>query len=224
MSRGRVTAASLPEFAIQWRGITEVVPAVTTGMTEEQAEQASRSERPLLVYIYPDARSGKDDPRIAVEEDPAFRDESVVVGARFFDCVRIHKEDAQEDSALKGYAGSAPCLVLVRPDLTADKCLSGRFNADRIFAAMHDTLEEDYGNCLRQTLKEQGELGEGLASIRQRQSELATLDRKIAGQKSATRRKQLEEKRKALADEIQAAEDALRAQEDALYQLKPKTE
>lgn len=222
--RARASAANRPEFAIQWRGITELMPAVTTGMTEKQAEQARRNERPLLVYVYPEPASEKaDDPRVAVEEDPAFRDESVVVGARFFDCVRIHEEDAREDASLKRYAGSAPCLVFVRPDFTPEKCLKGRFNAARIFPAMCATLEMDYLNCLRKTLKEQAKLGDALAKVYQRRGELADMERRIADEKSAARRKEMEEKRDALAEEIRVAEDSLRTQENALYELKPKT-
>ncbi len=221
--RGRASASSRPEFAIEWRGITELAPATATGMTEEEAGRAHRHDRPLLVYIYPDAASEEDeDPRVAVEEDRAFRDESVVVGARLFDCVRISKEDAREDRALKSHAGSAPCLVFVRPDFSPDRCLSGRFHAGRIFSAMHDTVEMDYENCLRQTLKQQGKLAEALVKVLQQGEALAEMDGKIAGQKDGPRRKQLEEKRAALAEEIRAAEETLKAQENALYELKPK--
>ena len=141
-------------------------------MTEEEATRALRNERPLLVYIYPEAGAKEqDDPRVAVEEDPAFHDHGVVVGARFFDCVRIHEEDAREDRALKGYAGSAPCLVLVRPDFTPTKCLRGRFNAGRIFPAMGATLEMDYENSLKKIVKEQGQIEEELAKVYRRQAD-----------------------------------------------------
>jgi hypothetical protein len=192
-------------------------------MTEEQAKQAHRNEKPMLVYIYPEPAAGEDeDPRIAVEEDAAFRDEGVVVGARFFDCARIHEQDAREDRALKPFAGSAPCLVFVRPDLTPVKCLRGRFSAKSIVGAMGTTLEADYANSLRKTLKEQARLEGELVKVYQRQSELAALDGKLEGEKDAAKRKELEGKRDALSGEIRAAEDALRAQEKALYELKPK--
>lgn len=221
--RAKASAASRPEFAIQWRGATDLAPAVTTGMTEEEAQEAHRSDRPLLVYIYPEAASEReDDPRVAVEEDPAFREAGVVVGARFFDCVRIHEEDAREDRILKRYAASAPCLVFVRPDLTPTKCLKGRFSAASIFPAMCATLKLDYENCLRTTLKEQGKLEDEMVKVYQRQAEVAALDRKVEDEKNAERKKQVEAERKALLDEIRAAEDALRARENALYELKPK--
>ncbi|HEX5135718.1 MAG TPA: hypothetical protein VFY93_02010 [Planctomycetota bacterium] len=200
------------------------MPPVITGMTEEQAEEARRSDRPLLVYIYPDPASEReDDPRVAIEEDRAFRDEGVVVGARFFDCVRIHKDDARADPALKRYSGTAPCLVLVRPNLAPEKCLRGRFKADRVFAAMHDTLEMDYENCLRQILKEQEEIADALAEVYQRQADLDEIDRKIADDKGTSRRAQLEEKRKALAEDVRTAEEQLKTKENALYELKRKS-
>jgi hypothetical protein len=221
--RARASAASRPEFAIQWRGITELLPEIATGMTEEQARLAHRHDRPLLVYVYPEAAQGEDeDPRVAVEEDAAFRDEGVVVGARFFDCVRIHQQDAREDRALKAFAGSAPCLVFVRPDFTPTKSLRGRFNAKSIVPAMGATLEADYANSLRKTMKEQEKLEGELVKVYQRQSELAAMDGKIADEKCATKRKELQGKRDVLAGEIRTAEDALRAQEKALYELKPK--
>jgi hypothetical protein len=196
------------------------VPPVITGTSVAEAE---KSDRPMLVYIYPEPRSETDeDPRVAVEEDRAFRDEGVVVGARFFDCVRIHEEDARGDRALKAYAGSAPCLVFVRPDYTPERCLRGSFAAARIFASMCSTLKADYENCLRKTLKEQEKLEGELVKVYQQGAELAEIDRKIADEKNASRRKELEEGRKALAEEIRVAEDALRTRENALYELKPK--
>jgi hypothetical protein len=113
--------------------------------------------------------------------------------------------------------------VFVRPDLTAERCLSGRFSADRIFTAMHDTLEMDYENCLRQILKEQGKLADALVKLYQQQADLAELDRKIAGEKNASRRKRLDDKRTALTEEVRVAEDALKTRESALYELKPTT-
>jgi hypothetical protein len=177
-----------------------------------------------MVYIYPEPASEReDDPRVAVEEDPAFRDESVVVAARFFDCVRIHEDNAREDRTLKGYARSAPCLVFVRPDFTAAKSLRGRFSASRIFPLMCATLKLDYDNCARKALKEQEKLEEELAKLYQRRAELAVIEEEIAQEKDAGRRGQRKAERDALAREVDGAEQTLRAQENALYELKPKT-
>lgn len=192
-------------------------------MTEEEARAAHRSDRPLLVYIYPDAASERDeDPRVAVEEDPAFRDESVVVGARFFDCVRIHEDDARADRTLKAHAGAAPCLVFLRPDLTPAKCLKGRFNAARIFPAMCAALKLDYENCLRTTIKEQGKLEEEMVKLYRQEEELARIGERIAAENRAAARQRLEEERKALAEEVRTTRDALCLREKALYELKPK--
>lgn len=197
---------------------------ITTGMTEEQAAAVHRNERPLLVYVYGDAASERDeDPRVAVEEDAAFRDERVVVGARFFDCVRIHEDDARQDGTLKRFAAAAPCLVFVRPDFTAEKSLRGRFDAARIFAAMCATVEKDYANCLKKTLKEQEKLEDALVAVYGRRAELGAMEQRLADEKDAAKRKQLQEKRDGLEAEVRAAEESLAAQEKALYELKPRT-
>jgi hypothetical protein len=200
-ARAQASALNRAEFAIAWHGVTELAPA--------------DDKRPLLVYIYPEAASPEEDPRFAVEEDRAFRDEKVVVGARFFRCVRIHQDQAQEDAALKRYARSAPCLVFVRPDLKPVSCQRGGFNAGRIFAAMCTTVKADHENCLRKTLKAQEQLEGELAKLYE-------MDGKIDAEKDAAQRQQLRQDRDALARELGAAEEALGARENALYELKPK--
>jgi hypothetical protein len=102
------------------------------------------------------------------------------------------------------------------------KALRGKFNEKSIVPAMAATLEADFANSLRKTVKEQSKLDDEMAKVFGRQSELGVLDGKIAGEKDAAKKKELEAKRDALAGEIRAAEDAIRAQEKSLYELKPK--
>jgi hypothetical protein len=49
------------------------------------------------------------------------------------------------------------------------------------------------------------------------------VEQRLADEKDAARRQQLQEKRDGLAAEIRTAEDGLAAQEKALYELKPRT-
>lgn len=93
----------------------------------------------MLVYVY----NGKDvDARYAVEELKAFRDERVLVGARFFDCVRV-AEDTK-----------APRLLLIRPNGEVTATLK-KPSADKVYATMRAVLKKDYENKLGETVTAQ---------------------------------------------------------------------
>ena len=174
-------------------------------MTEEEAAKASRAEKPLMVLIHDiDAETGADD-------DKAFQDERVSVGARFFDCVRVSKGDAAEDRLLKSFAAKAPILVFVRPNYEVAASHPARFNASKMFDAMCSTMKKDYRNCVATALKAQKEIEKERAALEREKEKLAKLEEESKGTKTEKIRV-----------ELSATESALATREDALYKLEPK--
>ncbi|MFI5401468.1 MAG: hypothetical protein ACHQ1G_00815 [Planctomycetota bacterium] len=177
-------------------------------MTEAEAARASRAERPLFVFIHDaDATTGQ-------EDDKAFQDERVAVGAKFFDCVRVSKADAAEDRLLAPYATKAPILVFVRPNYEVAASHPARFNASKMFDAMCATMKKDYKNCVATALKQQKEIEQERAALDREKEKLAKLEEESKGSAKL-------EKMRA---EISATELNLGNREDALYKLESKDE
>ena len=207
MARGKASISANPSFQIQWRDVTSVRQDITTGMTEEEAAKASRSEKPLLVFVHdPDSEK-------AEEDEKAFQDERVAVGARFFDCVRVSKGDAAEDRLLAPFAAKAPILVFVRPNYEVVSSHPSRFNASRVFDAMCSTMKKDYKNCVDSVLKAQKEIEKDRAQLERDREKLAKLEEESRGQKIEKMR-----------GELATRESALLTREEALYKLEPKEE
>ncbi|HEX5137937.1 MAG TPA: hypothetical protein VFY93_13250 [Planctomycetota bacterium] len=204
MARGRAISSN-PQFQIRWRDVSNVAQDVTTGMTEEESARAMRSERPLFVFITdPDATEG-------AEDDKAFTDERVAVGARFFDCVRISKADASEDRILKPYVAKAPILVFLRPSYEVTGTHPARFNASKIFDAMSSTMKKDYKNSVDAVLKAQRDIEKERAALDRDREKLA----KLEDAKDAAKAEKLR-------SQISATESDLGTREETLYKLEPK--
>ncbi len=181
---------------------------ITTGMTEEESKKASLAERPLFVFIHDgDATTGK-------EDDKAFQDERVAIGARFFDCVRVSKGDAAGDRLIASYAAKAPILVFVRPNHEVVSAHPARFNASKIFDAMCTTMKKDYKNCVDTVLKQQREIEKDRAALEREKDKLARLEGE-AKPSAKTEKMRVE---------IAATESKLLTREETLYKLEPKDE
>jgi len=206
VARGRASTSSNPQFQIRWRDATSIAQDVTTGMTEEESAKTMRADKPLFVFISdPDADEG-------TEDDKAFTDERVSVGARFFDCVRISKADAAEDRILKAYAPKAPILVFLRPSYDVVTTHPARFNASKIFDAMSSTVKKDYKNSVDAVLKAQRDIEKERASIDRDREKLAKLEEDSRDSAKAEK----------LRTQIASAESELGTREEELYKLQPK--
>lgn len=208
MARGKASISSNPQFQIRWRDVTSVSQEITTGMTEEQSAQAARAEKPLFVFVHDaDATTG-------TEDDKAFQDERVAVGARFFDCVRVSKADAAEDRLLASYASKAPILVFVRPNFEVAASHPARFNGSKVFDAMCLTMKKDYKNCVQTVLKQQREIQKERAALEREKEKLGKLEEESKG--SAKTEK--------MRVDLAATESALVTREETLYKLESKDE
>lgn len=213
--------AALPQFRIDWRDVVGISKDVITGMTEEEAKQTLKSDRPMLVYVYDDSDEEIDN-RVVVEEDKAFFDDRVLIGARFFDCVRIDAESAKEDRALAKKVGRLPALVFVRPNYEVAKVLPGKFNAKRIFATMTSVIKKDYENCTTCVYKAQTKLARERAKLGSEWAKLDKLNLKIADEDNTSKRAQLQRERDELEKRLNDLQAEFNAREAKLYELKRK--
>ena len=95
---------------IKWRSLNEIAPqAVTTGETEENAEEAKqtgmRAEKPMLVYVTSDDPTDKITRKL---EAIVFANEKVGLGVKFFDTIKITHGDSLQDRILKEHGRGPP--------------------------------------------------------------------------------------------------------------------
>ncbi|MGQ0613887.1 MAG: hypothetical protein ACT4PV_09145 [Planctomycetaceae bacterium] len=212
------STATLPQFTIFWRETVELGRALVSGMTEEEAEQAVRNGRPMVVLIYdadePDARREL--------EEGAFKDEEVAIAARFFDCLRMSADAAAEDRVAKEAGTRAPRLLFLRPNFEVVKVLQGRVSARQVVEAMGRTIKADYENSLAAAAKAQKDLFKERTALETEREKLQRLEERMGKEPSAARRAPLVKERDALQEQIAKLERALDEREQALYLLKPK--
>ena len=219
----KTSVLNLPQFRIRWNDVDVVARSVTTGMTEKQAEATSVRSKPAVVFIYKDdVKSTDDDPSLLVESHRAFADDSVAIGARFFDCLRIEFDNASKDRVLSKYAKQAPVLVFLRPNLEVAKAIRGRFNARGVFGAMCKTMQLDYENCVRTAVKAQRKLMRDVIKLDKLRAEEAKLSNKIDDTDKASKRKMLERKRVKIEKQIDEQSTAISDREAKIYELEPK--
>ncbi|MHC4959632.1 MAG: hypothetical protein ACYTGN_14800 [Planctomycetota bacterium] len=189
-----------------------------TGMTEEQAKATLKHDSPLLVYVYDD---NVENQRYEIEESKAMADDRVLVGTRFFDCVRIDLESARDEAVLKGVK-RAPALVILRPDYKIAKTLYGKLTSKRVFSAMMSSVKKDYENCIDCVYKEQKKLTKKWNALNADMAKVQALSEKIADEPQRKKRSKLTKERDEMQARLSKAEEALSKEETELYALKVK--
>ncbi|MEM8885913.1 MAG: hypothetical protein AAGD14_17750 [Planctomycetota bacterium] len=194
--RSATSVLNNPEFRVEWRDVTRVSKALTSGMTQAEAESIKAHERPMLVYVYNDERD--EETRFAIEEANAFLDEKVAVGARFFDCVRIDLATAKEDAKLKDHLPRNNGLLFVRPNYEVAHAIhfkGTKVKPSAVYAKMCATMKLDYENCVKKTYKEMRKIQKDRAKLDRESNEVMKLDDKILNEKSNAKREKLIGKR-----------------------------
>ncbi len=192
-------------------------------MTQEQAEAITRSDKPLLVYIYND--DADKEARFSIENASAFFDDKVAVGARLFDTVRIDYESAKKDRVLKDHIGRENALVFLRPNYKFAKAIQFkgvRIKARSVFSAMCATMKLDYENCVATTYKKMKTIQKARSKLAPDATKIAQMDDKILAETSDKSRDMLVAKRGKMQDKLDAANLKLDTQETALFTLSAK--
>ena len=205
--------------------MTKVSFNVTTGMSEVQAQAISRSDKPLIVYIYND--DADEEARFSIEESSAFFDDKVAVGARLFDTVRIDMESARKDRVLKEHLGRENSLVFLRPDYKFAKAIQfkgTKIRSRSVFSAMCATMKLDYKNCVATTYKKMKTIQKARAKLSPDANKIAQMDDKILNEKSDKSRDKLVVKRDKMQDKLDSAYVTLDEKENALFTLNAKVD
>ena len=193
---------------------------VISGMTENEANATRSTDRPMMVFVYD---ADVDEQRFLVDEQKAFFDDKVAIGARFFDCLRIDLEGAKTDRVLKKAVRSAPALVFLRPDFTVHKTISAkRFSAGKIFSAMCSTTKQDYKACVASAVKKQAKISKERGKLSREWVKLEQLNTKIADEPSQRKRARFIKQRDVLQKKLTDIEVRLDDREAALYELVKK--
>lgn len=194
--------------------------AVVTGMTEQEADAASRLQKPMILYVYDDSKFV--DARFTTEQSAEFRTEGIAVAARFFDCARMDLESAKEDRVLRKARLKGPALVFIRPNLEIATKMKETAKAVAIFSTMGKTLRKDYMNSAKTVLKKQRELNKVRAKLDLDRAKMVRLDERINDAKSAGKRRKLQKQRADIEQKLGDRTTKLEESEAKLYELVPK--
>ena len=194
-------------------------------MTEEEAEEIGRNDRPLLVYVYNEEVDAK--ASFSIETSVAFYNDKVAVGARLFDAVRMDLEDAKKDRVLRDHLGRDNSLIFLRPDYKFAKAIhfkGTKVKPRAVFAAMCATMKLDYKNCVATTYKKMRVIQKARRKLAPDATKIAKIEDKIEREASEKRRARLTEQRDAMQAKLDAANAKLTAKEDALFALNAKAD
>ena len=135
---------------------TRIAPgsAVETASDEEDADsepaEKPRADRPILVFIEsPDDEDANQ--KIAKQ---IFDNNKVIIGSRFFKCVRMPESDAVEDPILSEAGKSTPRLVLLTPDYEVGKVVQGKFSSSKVYTALKAVAKKSYKGNFDKQVKE----------------------------------------------------------------------
>jgi hypothetical protein len=204
---------------VTWRDVERVSKDIVTGMSEEDAAEASLHDKPMMVYVY-DAND--EEGRYAVEKDRCFTNEKVAIGARFFDRMAIDSENAAQDHLFGRKLGRLPALYFVRPNYEVVTVMRVKFSASKVFRAMCSTMKKDYENCVNTVLKKQRAIMKDRVALDKDVNKVDRLNQRILDEKSARRRKSMVAERDALEQKVNEKRAQLMERENKLYELKPK--
>ena len=142
-----------------------------TGESQEQtAKSASRiADKPMMVLVTDPDPTNKQMRKL---EDVVFKNETLALGAKFFDAIRISEADAARDRVLAGAGKHAPRIVFLRRDYSVSGVVNKHsLKARKITGEMRKIVKKTYVNSFDKMVKGYIKLLtklDGLESVRQR--------------------------------------------------------
>ena len=213
----------MARLRISWRSLNEIAPqAVTTGETEENAEEANqtgmRAEKPMLVYVTSDDPTDKTTRKL---EAIVFANEKVGLGAKFFDTIKVTHGDALQDRLLKEHGRFAPRLVfLTRDYAVTDVMQKKQLTAGKILKSMQKLAKKEYATKFETMVRDYTKLLNELDRLESKKAALADQRRRLQEKPNKSRDK------KVAREEIkhEAEMNAWKQKEDAILKFKVKGE
>ncbi len=190
-------------------------------MTGESQEQTARStariaDKPMMVLVTDPDPTSKQMRKL---EDVVFKNESLAIGTKFFNAIRISEADAARDRILSEAGKYAPRIIFLRRDYTVSGVVNKHsLKARKITGQMRKLVKKTYVNSFDKMVKGYIKLLtklDGLESVRQR---LADKRSRLNGSTNKSALKKLDRDIKKYDKEM----EKWRAQEEKLLTFKSK--
>lgn len=130
-----------------WDTATTRIAPATAAITasddeDEDSEPAEkpRADKPILVFV----ESPDDDDANQKIAKQIFDNNKVIIGSRFFKCVRMTEADALEDPIISEAGKQTPRLVLLTPDYEVGKVVQGKVSSSKVFNALKAVAKKSY--------------------------------------------------------------------------------
>jgi hypothetical protein len=129
--------------------------AVATASDEEAKDEAEapvekpRADKPILVFIESPGDTDAND-KIA---KLVFDNNKVILGARFFKCIRMSAADAENDPILSEAGKRLPRIVMLTPDYEVGKVVDGKVSSSNVYKAMKSVASKSYKGSFERQVK-----------------------------------------------------------------------
>jgi hypothetical protein len=144
---------------------------VVTGESQEQTAKSTAriADKPMMVLVTDPDPTNKDMRKL---EDVVFKNESLAIGTKFFDAIRINEADAARDRILAEAGKGAPRIVFLRRDFSVSGVVSKHsLKPRKITGEMRKVVKKTYVNSFDKMVKGYIKLLtrlDGLDSVRRR--------------------------------------------------------
>jgi hypothetical protein len=191
------------------------------GRTIPKDDERSESQKPLLVYISTGEES-RDQDRF---DEVVMANESFLLAAKFFTCVRGWDEDAREHPLLLKIKYTAPAMVAFDSTRKVHAVAGGRASAMKVYGMLCKVGQPDYETSIAKTVRAARNLLGSFDRIDAAQDALGIkLDRlnEARGDGNAAKTRQLQKEVKKDQAAIDALSEKTRTRWSEIWDLKQK--
>lgn len=183
----------MAKLNIKWRSLDTVAPkGVVTGQSGEETQKAAaamQAERPMLVYITSDDPADKTTRKL---ESVVFASETVAVGAKFFDTIKVAAGSALQDRLLKDAGRHTPRLVLIDRDYGVHKVLQGSgISGGKLIKAMKGLARKEYTTRFDTMVRDYIKLLNELDRLEGRKAKIADDRARLAAKPNASKERRV---------------------------------
>ena len=189
-----------------------------SGEATEQAAQAMRAERPMLVYVTSDDPTDKMTRKI---ESVVLASETVSVGAKFFNTIKVSQGSALQDRILKDAGKGTPRFVLLDRDYKVAKVLQkSGISGGKLIKAMKLLARKEYKTSFDKMVRDYIKLLNQLDRLEGVKAKIADDRQRLSAKPNASKEKKVQRKEK----EYNADMETWSKKEAKLLELRRKEE
>ena len=172
-------------------------------MTEAESAAASQlqAEKPMLIWVQSDDPTDKVTRKL---ESVVFAGETVAVGTKFFDCIKVSAGDALQDRILKEEGRETPRLILMDRDYNVSKVLQGKgISGGKLLKAMKLVVRKEYTTSFDKMVRGYIKLLNDLDRLDSRRAKLADDRARLQAKPNASKEKKVERDEKKLEKDME---------------------